>query len=476
MDGKKLSKKQKIKKYNEEALATLEESKRFIEKMQIAEAKKPLEKINEEAIRQISEPEKMQGRKINLDALHENEKKENEEKDEDEKDKKKKIQIEYDIKQLYAEAASMIDEELINEVRKLEKDNKLEPLLADNPDIFFIGDIPNVFAEIEELYLRQRKAYWTEDDVSMDADKNEWENILYDQTSLALTEEQRKINTEKNNRARYFIKLTLAFFANSDGIVNSNLVSRLSVEIKNPYSQLYYGFQVMIEGIHNRAYTKMIQALISDPVERDELFHAIYNIPVIRKKALFALKYISHPDNDHYINSPKSIGLRLLAQGCMELINFSSSFASIYWIRSRGKMTGLSEFNKQIAADEGLHGEASAAHYRLLKNKLPEHIAHKVIKESYAVEEEFFKHALPVEMIGMNSDDMAQYVKMQCNRLSEMFGYSLVFPDVTKIPSNFSFVEKINLNSKTNFHEYTPVEYQQAMIKNAKTWGARFNF
>jgi len=380
----------------------------------------------------------------------------------------------YDLKELKSEASGLVDEEIINELKKI--DTSDEPLLKDNPDLFFIGDIPQQYKKIYDLYKKHQKAYWPAEDVSMETDKIDWINLLYDQVSEKLTFEQKVENQHKNDRARFFIKLTLAFFANADGIVNSNLIERLCKEIKNPYSRSFYCFQMMMENIHSEAYTKMLQALVPDPIERDELFHAIYRIPVIRTKALFALKYISHPDSDHYINSPNSLGLRLVAQACMEMINFSSSFASIYWIRSRGKMPGLSEFNKQIAADEGLHGECSVEHYLLLKNKLPEKIVHKIIKESYNVEEEFFKHALPVELVGMNSDDMGQYVKVVCNRLSEMLGYSPVFPNVTKIPSNFSFIEKINLNSKTNFHEYAPVEYQQAMINHAKKWGARFNF
>lgn len=219
----------------------------------------------------------------------------------------------------------------------------------------------------------------------------------------------------------------------------------------------------------------MLQALVPDPVEREHLFHAIYEIPVIRKKILFALKYMSHPDPAHYLNQPAALAVQLIAQACMEMINFSSSFASIYWIRSKGKMPGLAQFNMQIAADEGLHGVNSIEHYKLIDNKLTQDVVHAIIKESFAVEEEFFRYSLPVDLIGMNANDMSSYVKVVANRLSEMLGYDPIYNDAA-VPPNFSFVEKINLNGKTSFHEYAPVEYQQSMIKEAGKWGMKLNF
>ncbi len=377
------------------------------------------------------------------------------------------------IEELYLEASKLVDEKLIDVLRKI--DNSKEPLLQDNPDLFFIGDVPPKFATINKLYKTHQAAYWPAEDVSMEQDRRDWENILYDQTSEKLSPEERIENTKKNDNARFFIKMTLAFFATSDGVVNSNLIERFARIIKNPYSRSFYCFQMMMENIHSEAYTKMLQALVPDPVEREHLFHAIYNIPVIRKKAMFALKYMSHPEPDHYLNSPSALPLQLIAQACMEMINFSSSFASIYWIRSKGKMPGLAQFNMQIAADEGLHGENSIEHYKLLDHKLPQEIVHQIIRESFIVEEEFFRYSLPVDLIGMNANDMSAYVKVVANRLSEMLGYQPVFSDVT-IPPNFSFVEKINLNGKTSFHEYAPVEYQQAMIKDAGRWGMKFNF
>lgn len=377
-----------------------------------------------------------------------------------------------DIKALYIEASQDLDPKIAEYLESV--DVSKEPLLQDNPDLFFVGDVPPMYKEIFDGYKDQQKAYWPAEDVSMEQDKKDWENLLYDQTSDKLTSEEKTENNRKNDGARFFIKKTLAHFASADGIVGDNLEKFIEL-IKNPYSRLFYGFQLAMEGIHNEAYSKMIQALITDPVERYELFHAIYNDPIIRKKAMFAMKYLHHPDSKHILNSPNALGLQLIAQACTEMINFSSSFASIYWIRSKGKMPGLSQFNMQIAADEGKHGDNGIKHYKLWKNKVPQWLVHQIIKESYAVEEQFFKYALPVELIGMNSSDMCLYVKMVANRLSEMLGYDSIYPEGC-LPPNFSFVEKINLNGKTNFHEYAPVEYQQAMINDAKEWGVKLNF
>lgn len=377
------------------------------------------------------------------------------------------------LEKLYLEASNQIDPNLIEALKKI--DHSKEPLLQDNPDLFFIGDIPLTFKPIYDLYKTHQAAYWPAEDVSMEQDKKDWVNILYDQTSESLTVSERTENTKKNDNARFFIKMTLAFFATSDGVVNSNLIERFCRIIKNPYSRSFYGFQMMMENIHSEAYSKMLQALVPNPVEREHLFQAIYDIPVIRKKAMFALKYMSHPDPSHYLNSPSAVPVQLIAQACMEMINFSSSFASIYWIRSQGKMSGLAQFNMQIAADEGLHGVNSIEHYKLIDNKLPREIVHQIIKESFAVEEEFFKYSLPIDLIGMNSNDMSSYVKVVANRLSEMLGYASIYPDAV-VPPNFSFVEKINLRGKTNFHEMAPVEYQQSMIKDAGNWGMKLNF
>ena len=230
----------------------------------------------------------------------------------------------------------------------------------------------------------------------------------------------------------------------------------------------------MMEDIHSDAYKIMLKTLVPDIKRKRELDRAIYKIPVVRKKALFALKYISHPEPEHYLNKSKSLALRLIGLSCMELIQFSSSFASIYWIRSKGKMPGLSEYNKQIARDEGLHGDHSCNLYNTrIKHRLPQHIVYKVINEAYLAEKEFFTTALPVALVGVNAGEMDIYVRLVCIRVSEMLGYAPIFAPV-KNP--FTWMEKINLNSKNNLHEIASGDYQNAMIEGAMTWGCKMNF
>ena len=381
------------------------------------------------------------------------------------------VHDEIGIKYLIKCASLLVDEELIKELEAI--DTSDEPLLADNPDMFSFGDMNALDDEENELYKDHQKAYWPAEEVSMVDDQRDWINLLYDQTSESLTEEQRAENKSKNDAARRFLEYTIAFFAAADGIVNADLV-RLVSEITNPYVKKYYRFQMMMEDIHAEAYAIMLKALVPEPERQHELFRAIYKIPVVKNKALFALKYISHPDPKHYLNQPKSLALRLVALSGMEMIQFSSSFASIYWIRSKGKMPGLSEFNKQIARDEGMHGKHSCIVYnKRIKHRLSVHVVYRVITEAYNTEKEFFTEALPVELIGINAGQMDTYVRMICIRLSEMLGYPPLFPAV-KNP--FPFMEKILLNNRNNLHEIAGGDYQNAMIQDAMSWGCLMNF
>lgn len=380
---------------------------------------------------------------------------------------------EYDINKLKADAAADIDQSIIDELKEIDTSN--EPLIQDNPDMFSLNELSKSDAAELEHYKTHQKAYWPAEEVSMTADINDWENILYDQTSPNLTEEQKIKNKSKNDDARFFLKMTLAFFAAADGIVNAN-IGRFVNEITNPYVKLYYTFQMMMEGIHSESYAIMLKTLVPDPIELKELFRAIYNSPSIRQKAVFALKYLEHPDPNHYINSKKSLALRLVAAATTELVQFSSSFAAIYWIRSasKGKMVGLSQFNKQIARDEGLHGSHHSDLYnREIKNRLPVKIVYKILNEAYEFEKQFFSASLPVALVGINADEMDIYVKMVVIRLSEMLGY----PPIWKAVKNpFPFMEKINLNAKDNLHEVASGEYQNAMIKDSIKWGAKMDF
>lgn len=381
----------------------------------------------------------------------------------------------YDINidRLKAEAVANIDQSIINELMEIDTSN--EPLIQNNPDMFSLNELSKSDAAELEHYKTHQKAYWPAEEVTMDRDIIDFVNILYDQTSFDLTPTQKAENKKKNDDARYFIKMILAFFAAADGIVNAN-IGRLVNEITNPYVKLYYTFQMMMEGIHSESYSVMLKTLVPDPVELKNLFRAIYNSPSIRQKAVFALKYLEHPDPTHYINSKNSLALRLVAAATTELIQFSSSFAAIYWIRaaSKGKMVGLSQFNKQIARDEGLHGTHHCDLYnREIKNRLPVHIVYKVLNEAYEFEKQFFSESLPVALVGINAGEMDIYVRMVVIRLSEMLGYPPIAPAV-KNP--FPFMEKINMNGRENLHEVASGEYKNEKAGDLIKWGAKMNF
>jgi ribonucleotide reductase beta subunit family protein with ferritin-like domain len=378
-----------------------------------------------------------------------------------------------DIDKLKQDAIKEIDESIIKELEEI--DTSDEPLIQPNPDMFSLNEMTASEKAEFEQYKLQQKSYWPAEEVSMADDIKDWDNILYDQTSSGLSAEERADNKRKNDNVRYFIMMTLAFFASADGIVNANL-NRFITEITNPYVRLYYTFQMMMENIHSESYAIMLKTLVPDPLLLKNLFRAIYYLPVIRKKAIFALKYIEHPDPKHYINSPISIGLRLVATACTELIQFSSSFASIYWIRAatNGKMVGLCQYNKQIAKDESSHGVHHAELYnREIKHRLPVSIVYKILTEAYNFEKDFFYESLPVALIGINADEMDIYVRMTTIRLSEMLGYPPVF---TPVKNPFPFMEKINLNAKDNLHEVASGEYQNALSKDSFNWGVNMNF
>lgn len=383
------------------------------------------------------------------------------------------IECEADIERLKLEAVESVDQSIIEELQVI--DTSDEPLILPNPDMFSLNEISNSDKKEIEHYKDHQRSYWPAEDVTMFEDTKEWINIIYDETSPLLSESERASNKAKNDLVRFFILKTLAFFAAADGIVNANLC-RLINEITNPYVKLYYTFQMMMEGIHNESYAIMLKALVPDPIERAKLFRSIYNTPSIRQKAIFALKYLEHPDPNHYINSKRSLALRLVAAACTEMIQFSSSFASIYWLRAtaKGKMKGLGQFNKQIARDEGKHGAHHADLYnRAIKNRLPVHIVYKILNEAYEFEKQFFYKSLPVSMIGINADDMDIYVRMVTIRLSEMLNYPPIFQSV-KNP--FPFMEKINLNARDNLHEIASVEYQISMLNDSMNWGINMNF
>lgn len=383
------------------------------------------------------------------------------------------LECEADIEKLKLEASSTVDQSIIEELEEI--DSSDEPLIQPNPDMFSLNEILSKDVEEMKHYKDHQKAYWPAEEVSMDDDIKEWNNIIYDETSSSLSPREREENKLKNDDVRSFILSTLAFFAAADGIVNVN-IGRFISEITNPYVKMYYTFQMMMENIHNESYAIMLKALVSDQVKLKKLFRSIYNSKSIRQKAIFALKYLEHPDPNHYINKKKSIALRLVAAAGTELIQFSSSFASIQWLRTiaKGKMKGLGQYNKQISRDEGMHGGHHIDVYnRYIKHRLPVSIVHKILCEIYTFEKFFFTEQLPVALIGINADEMDIFVRMITIRLSEQLGYPPLYPHV-KNP--FPFMEKLNLNTRDNLHEVASGEYQNAMISDSVKWGAKMDF
>lgn len=318
-----------------------------------------------------------------------------------------------------------------------------EPLLDPKNEKFTI--FPLQYYNIWQKYLEQIACFWKPEEIDFTGDKDDFDSL------------------SKNEQ--HFIKRVLAFFASSDGIVNLNLSTRFCREIKITEARVAYDFQVMMENIHGHTYSLMLENIVTDPVERNNLFNSIETVPSIKVMATWALKWIESADKFAY---------RLLAFACVELIFFSGAFASIFWLKTYknkarggacGKpfMNGLITSNKFIARDEGLHGKYACELYNLLENKLHQNEVYDIVKESVQIAIDFMDDALPIRLIGMNSDMMSDYTKYIADRLLGMIHY----PKIYNKKNPFKFMEKIGLDDKSNFFELRPTEYQDANIMNA---------
>ena len=273
---------------------------------------------------------------------------------------------------------------------------------------------------------------WTAEEIDLHQDLTDWENKL-------------------NDDERYFIKHVLAFFAASDGIVNENLAENFINEVQYTEAKFFYGFQIMMENIHSETYSLLIDTYIKNPKEADELFHAIENFDAIKKKAEWALKWIESP---HF-------GERLIAFAAVEGIFFSGSFCSLFWLRKRGLMPGLTFSNELISRDEGLHCDfAVHLHNQHLINKVPKERIKEIIIDALDIEREFITESLPARLIGMNSDLMTQYLEFVADRLL----MELECEKVYNSTNPFDFMEMISLQGKTNFFERRVGEYQKAGV------------
>lgn len=307
---------------------------------------------------------------------------------------------------------------------------KTEKILQENKDRFVL--FPIKYHDIWEMYKKAESSFWTAEEIDLLQDLQDWNNKL-------------------NNDEKHFIKHVLAFFAASDGIVNENLAVNFLNEVQFPEARCFYGFQVMIENIHSETYSLLIDTYIKDPEEKDKLFHAIDTIPCVGKKAEWALRWIK---NGSFVE-------RLIAFAAVEGIFFSGSFCSIFWLKKRGLMPGLSFSNELISRDEGLHCDFACLLYtRYIENKLPEETVKQIITDAVSIEKEFVVDAIPVKLIGMNADLMCQYIEFVADRLLVALGCSKVY----NATNPFDFMEMISLQGKTNFFEKRVSEYKKAAV------------
>lgn len=258
-----------------------------------------------------------------------------------------------------------------------------------------------------------------------------------------------------NDDERHFVSHILAFFAASDGIVNENLGVRFMKEVQVPEARAFYGFQIAIENIHAEMYSLLLETYIKDPVQKNYLFHATDNVPVVKKKADWAMRWIS---------SAESFAERLVAFACVEGIFFSGSFCAIFWLKKRGLMPGLTFSNELISRDEGLHTDFACMLYNHLQTtQLPKERIASIVREAVTIEKEFICDALPVDLIGMNSRLMGQYIEFVADRLLVALGNEKEY----KVKNPFDWMELISLQGKTNFFEKRVGEYQKAGVMNS---------
>ena len=310
-----------------------------------------------------------------------------------------------------------------------------EPILQENPDRFVIFPIQH--DELWSQYKNQMACIWTAEEIDLSSDLDHWRNKL-------------------NEDEKHFIKHVLAFFAASDGIVNENLAENFVREVQYTEAKFFYGFQIMMENIHSETYSLLIDTYISDPQEKHRLFHAIETIPAVKKKADWALKWISSPNFQE----------RLIAFAAVEGIFFSGSFCSIFWLKKRGLMPGLSFSNELISRDEGMHCDfAVLLHNKYLANKVKEEKIKEIIVSALEIEKEFILESLPVRLIGMNSDLMSQYLEFVADRLLVSLECSKVYGS----ENPFDFMTNISLQGKTNFFEKRVAEYQKAGVLNGSS-------
>ena len=307
-----------------------------------------------------------------------------------------------------------------------------EILLRENKNRFVI--LPINYPKIWEQYKRHQASFWTAEEIDLSSDLKDWEWLT--------------------DSERHFISHVLAFFAASDGIVNENLAVNFMSEVQLPEARCFYGFQIMMENIHSETYALLIDTYIKDAAQKHKLFHAIDTMPAVKKKAEWALRWIEKGN----------FAQRLVAFAAVEGIFFSGSFCSIFWLKKRGLMPGLTFSNELISRDEGLHCEFACLLYGMLDGKLSEEEVRTIIGDAVSIEKEFVTEALPVDLIGMNAKLMLQYIEFVADRWLVELGYAKMF----HATNPFDFMEMISLQGKTNFFEKRVGDYQKAGVLASK--------
>jgi ribonucleoside-diphosphate reductase beta chain len=311
---------------------------------------------------------------------------------------------------------------------------QVEPILAKDNNRFVLFPIQH--DDIWSFYKKAEASFWTAEEIDLSPDLIDWEHKLTDDE-------------------RHFVKHILAFFAASDGIVNENLAENFLSEVQYTEAKFFYGFQVAIENIHSETYSLLIDTYIKDSADKNHLFNAIDTLDCVRKKADWALRWIDKG----------SFAERLVAFAAVEGIFFSGSFCSIFWLKKRGLMPGLSFSNELISRDEGLHCDFACLLYNNhVVNKLTKDQVKEIIMDAVEIEKEFVTDALPVRLIGMNSDLMAQYIEFVADRLLQELGTEKVY----NVSNPFDFMDMISIQGKTNFFEKRVAEYQKAGVLDGK--------
>ncbi|MBP1223446.1 ribonucleotide-diphosphate reductase subunit beta [Flavobacterium sp. 1355] len=320
--------------------------------------------------------------------------------------------------------------------------SQVEPILQENKNRFVIFPIKH--HDIWEWYKKMEASFWTAEEIDLHQDLTDWNNKL-------------------NDDERYFIKHILAFFAASDGIVNENLAENFVNEVQYAEAKFFYGFQIMMENIHSETYSLLIDTYVKDEAEKAELFNALEVFPAIGKKAEWALKWI---ESDSFAE-------RLIAFAAVEGIFFSGAFCSIYWLKKRGLMPGLTFSNELISRDEGVHCDfAVHLHNHHLVNKVSKERIKEIIVDALNIEREFVTESLPVSLIGMNATLMTQYLEFVADRLLVELGCERVYGSANP----FDFMDMISLQGKTNFFEKRVAEYQKSGVMNTDSDAQKISF